>query len=204
MTMENFFRIRAEKQDHIINAGFTAFGKQGYRKASIGDIAKNAGTTKGMITYYFGSKKNLYIYLLERCQTSLLANVREQLGSGVTDFFERFKSIMNLQLEAIRKYPGMLAFANGAYYETEPEVADEVRRAFADEDALFSHMLMDGLDLSWFKPGFDPDLICKFMLWAGEGFSAELFEKTTSEDRIETMAADFEKCLDMMRRAFHK
>jgi len=203
MTMENFFKIRAEKQDHIVKAGFMVFGKQGYRKASIADIAKAAGTTKGMITYYFGSKKTLYMYLIDLCQTSLLQGVREQLGSGVTDFFERFKAITNLQLEAIRKYPGLLGFASNAYYERDPEVVDDIREAFADDDTLFNHFLLEEIDLSEFKPGFDPRLVCKFMLWAGEGFAAELFEKTDSEDRIEAIAADFLKCLDIMRRTFH-
>jgi len=202
MTMENFFKIRAEKQDHIVKAGFMVFGKQGYRKASIADIAKAAGTTKGMITYYFGSKKTLYMYLIELCQTSLLQSVREQLGSGVTDFFERFKTITNLQLDALRKYPGLLGFANSAYYETDPEVVDDVKEIFADGDSLFDRLLLEGIDLSGFKPGFDPGLICKFILWAGEGFAEELFEKT-AEDRIEAIAADFLKCLDIMRRTFH-
>jgi len=169
MTMENFFKIRAEKQDHIVKAGFMVFGKQGYRKASIADIAKAAGTTKGMITYYFGSKKTLYMYLIELCQTSLLQSVREQLGSGVTDFFERFKTITNLQLDALRKYPGLLGFANSAYYETDPEVVDDVKEIFADGDSLFDRLLLEGIDLSGFKPGFDPGLICKFILWAGDG-----------------------------------
>ena len=204
MTMENFFKIRAEKQEHIIKAGFMVFGKQGYRKASIADIAKEAGITKGMITYYFGSKKALYVYLVELCQTSLLESVKEQLGSGVTDFFERFKAIMDLQLEAIRKYPGLLAFANSTYYETDPEVTGDIKEIFADDDNLFNQMLLEGIDFSGFKPGIDPKLVCKFMLWAGEGFSAELFEKTTSVDQIEDIAADFRKCLDMMRQTFHK
>ena len=203
MTMENFFKIRAEKQDHIIKAGFTVFGKQGYRKASVADIAKAAGITKGMITYYFGSKKTLYMYLVDLCQTSLLQGVREQLGSDVTNFFERFKAIMNLQLEAIRKYPGLLAFANSIYYETDPEVVDDIKEAFADDDTLFNQLLLEEIDLSGFKPGFDPRLVCKFILWAGEGFTSELFEKTDSEEQIEAIAADFLKCLDIMRRAFH-
>jgi len=203
MTMENFFKIRAEKQDHIIRAGFMVFGKQGYRKASIADIAKAAGITKGMITYYFGSKKALYMYLVDLCQTSLVQSVREQLGSGVTDFFERFKAITNLQLDAVRKYPGLLAFANSTYYETDPEVADAIRETFADEDTLFNQLLLEGIDVSGFKPGFEPGLVCKFILWAGEGLMSELFEKTASEDRIEAIVADFLKCLDMMRRAFH-
>ena len=98
------------------------------------------------------------------------------------DFFERFKAITILQLEAIRKYPGLLGFASSAYYETDPEVVDDIREAFADDDSLFNQLFMEGIELSEFKPGFDPGLICKFILWAGEGFTAELFEKTDSQE----------------------
>jgi len=129
-----------------------------------------------MITYYFGSKKTLYMYQPSaRCQGA--AWLRRD------GFFRKVQGpITNLQLEAIRKHPRLLGFANSAYYETDPEVVDEIREAFADDDTLFNQLLLDGIELSGFKPGFDPGLVCNFMLWAGESFAAELFEKTDSQE----------------------
>jgi len=65
--MEEFFTLRAEKQNHIIDAALTVFGRNGYKKSSIADIAEKAHIAKGMVIYYFGSKKNLYLYCAELC-----------------------------------------------------------------------------------------------------------------------------------------
>ncbi|MCL2600278.1 MAG: TetR/AcrR family transcriptional regulator [Treponema sp.] len=201
--MENFFRIRAEKQDHIIKAAFMVFGRQGYRKASVADVAKEAGITKGMITYYFGSKKNLYLYLLEFSHKSVVQAVKDLTGSDNIDFFERLKNVTLLQVEAIKKYPAQIGFITSSYYETDPEVAQDVARICADEDDMINSMLLEGVDFSRFKPGVDPRLLCKFSLWASSGIFEELFNAASAE-KAEELTAEFFQCLDLMRRTFQR
>jgi len=196
--MENFFKIRAEKQTHILKASFMVFGKYGYRKASVADIATEAGITKGMVLYYFGSKKVLYMYLIELCQTHLFQTAKERLGVGATDFFERLKIVVDLQMEAIGKYPALLGFMNTAFCETDPEVKTDIERIFDTEFAGLDHMLLDGSDFSALKPGHDPRLICKFILWANYGFLAYLFD-TVSPDKAGETAGEYFQCLDIMR-----
>jgi AcrR family transcriptional regulator len=86
--MEQFFKIRAEKQNHIVDSAFSVFGRQGYRKASLSDIARKAGITKSMITYYFGSKKTLYLYLVGVSKSLLIEAIKDNISSKATDFFE--------------------------------------------------------------------------------------------------------------------
>ncbi len=56
--MEKFLNLPIEKQNDIIDAGLIAFGTNGYKKASISDIAKAAGISKSMIFHYFRTKKD--------------------------------------------------------------------------------------------------------------------------------------------------
>ena len=44
--MENFLNLPEEKQNTILDAAFAAFGANGYKKASIADIAAAAGISK--------------------------------------------------------------------------------------------------------------------------------------------------------------
>ncbi|KAF0194466.1 MAG: hypothetical protein FD169_1787 [Bacillota bacterium] len=63
--MEKLMSLPVEKKIIFINAGLTAFSRCGYRKCSVSDIAALAGVAKSMIFHYFGTKKNMYFYLIE-------------------------------------------------------------------------------------------------------------------------------------------
>ncbi len=63
--LDKFHALDEAKQNEIINAGLFVFGNSGYKKAYISEIAECAGISKSMVFYYFGSKKELYMYLLE-------------------------------------------------------------------------------------------------------------------------------------------
>ena len=201
--MENFFKIRAEKQAHIVNAAFAVFGKQGYKKASMADIAQEAGITKGMITYYFGSKKTLYLYLLEASQAHLVQAARHRLTPGITDFFKRLKIVIDIQLAAIKEHPALISFVSSLFYESDPEVAADIEHTVALEYTRLNRKILSGTDLSRFKPGFDPQLICKFILWADDGFMEELFELSAA-DKADALVAEFYLCLDVMQKFFYK
>jgi len=202
--MENFFRIRAEKQEHIVKAAFLVFGRQGYRKASVADIAKSAGITKGMVTYYFGSKKTLYLYLMDLCRERLTQAIASGADPGVRDFFERVRYVVGAQMEALGKYPAMVSFLNSAYAETDPEVAGEVAEAFAGEDAMCRGYMLEGERHTAFRPGFDPRLVCKLALWASDGFFGELYEAGSIAEGPGELAAEFYRCLDAMALAFRE
>jgi len=201
--MQKFFQIRAEKQKHIVNAAFMVFGKQGYRKASIADIAKEAGTTKGMITYYFGSKKTLYFFLVETINSSLMQTVKERLDPGSMDFFEKIKVVTDIQVSAIKEFPGLISFVNSTYYEKDPEVAGDLEQITTPDNVELTRLLIEETDPSSFKPEFDSRIIRKFTHWAAGGFMEELCDNSCA-DKVDEMAAQFYACLDMMRGAFYK
>ena len=110
MRLEKFFKLRAEKQEHIINAALTVFGRNGYKKASIADIAGEAGIAKGMVTYYFGSKKNLYLYLSQLCGRLLIQEVGGGIKQDVSDFFDRIKTAADIKIGLMKKHPAIISF----------------------------------------------------------------------------------------------
>jgi AcrR family transcriptional regulator len=200
--MEQFFKIRAEKQNHIVDAAFSVFGRQGYKKASLTDIAQSAGITKGMITYYFGSKKTLYLYLVDVSQAQLIHAIKDNLSPTVTDFFEKMRIMTEIQVAALRKHPALISFVNSLFNETDPEVADEIH--FNDEFSQLKNLLLSGADLTKFKPDFAPKLLCKFIFWAERGFMEELYDTAHTETPIDELTTSFYGCLAFFEKAFYK
>jgi len=203
LALEKFFQIRAEKQKHIVNAAFAIFGRQGYRKASIADIAKEAGITKGMITYYFGSKKTLYLFLVETINSGLIETLKERLAPDITDFFEKMRIITDIQVTAIKEFPALISFVNSTYYEKDPEVAEDLEKISTVDNAELIRMLMEETGSSRFKTQSDSGIIRKFTHWAAVGFLEELCDNG-SADKVDEMAAQFYACLDTMRKVFYK
>jgi len=201
--LESFFNLRAEKQEHIINAALAVFGRNGYKKASVADIAGKAGIAKGMVIYYFGSKRNLYLYLAERCGRILTEEMEKGVDGEVSDFFDRIKAATGIKVAMLKKHPAIFSFLTSLYYETDEEVADGLK-AFMDAGMDYrERMLTGGADLSRFKDGVDPGLLDKFFIWASEGMANDLLVNK-SADRIDVFIADFYALLDLMKLYFYK
>src|SRR5690625_5577728 len=65
--VEKFKNLDKKKQKRIINAALKEFTAKGFDQASTNRIVKEAGIGKGMLFYYFKSKKDLYLYLVDYC-----------------------------------------------------------------------------------------------------------------------------------------
>lgn len=64
---ERFFSLPAEKQPAIINAGYRVFSQNSYKNSPMSEIADAAGISKSLLFHYFHSKKELYMFLWDKC-----------------------------------------------------------------------------------------------------------------------------------------
>jgi AcrR family transcriptional regulator len=201
--MENFFSLRAEKQAHIVNAALHVFSRNGYRKASIGDIAHEAGIAKGMVFYYFGSKKNLFMFLVELCGREIFEAIQEGFKPEVTEFFDRMKMMTDIKITALKKHPASNAFLSMVYMEDAPEVIDDIKEFIAKGMEARNKFIITDADVSRFKPDVDPKLLDKFLVWAAEGLATNL-QKENNIEKVEMFVEELYACLDMMKRHFYE
>ena len=68
-------RPRGDISERLIKAAREAFLTQGVDGASLREIAAEAGTSLGMITYYFPTKDDLFLAVLEQVYPKLLADL---------------------------------------------------------------------------------------------------------------------------------
>lgn len=72
---ERFFSLPAEKQQTIINAGYRFFSQNSYKNSPMSEIAAAAGISKSLLFHYFRNKKELYMFLWDRCRRITRARV---------------------------------------------------------------------------------------------------------------------------------
>ena len=200
--IEHFFKIRADKQEHIINAAFDIFGQSGYKKASVADIAARASIAKGMIAYYFGSKKNLYLYLMDLGVKVIKEKFSAHNIEETTDFFEQIKRASLTKVEAMRVYPGLMSFLASVFTETDKEVAEEVREFIKSGSIERSRVFATWASGAEFREGVSPALIDRFLRWAAFGMIKEMQED--GMENYDVYLNEFFIMLDIIKESTYK
>jgi len=168
--IDKFNNIPVEKQNTIINAALKVFGKNGYKKASVNDIAEAAGISKSMVFHYFGTKRDLYFYLIELCGNLIVGEVQEKFDPGITDFFDRIILTSEIEMAAAKKYPAAMSFLTSFYLEDCEEVKADIQAILAKGEGDRQKIAFDGTDFSKFKEGVDVKLVLKMLMWITDGF----------------------------------
>lgn len=75
-------RPRTDIQPRILAAARARFLKDGVDGASLRAIARDAGSNLGMLYYYFSSKDDLFLAVVEEVYAALLADLTDALGPG--------------------------------------------------------------------------------------------------------------------------
>jgi TetR/AcrR family transcriptional regulator, fatty acid metabolism regulator protein len=69
------------RQERILDAALDVFAEQGYQQATVDDIASSARTSKGGIYFHFPGKDAIFLALLDRSASLLLARVGERVAA---------------------------------------------------------------------------------------------------------------------------
>jgi AcrR family transcriptional regulator len=68
---------RAHRKVEIMRSALAAFSRRGYHGASVGEIARALGMTKGSLYYYFKDKEDILFFCHDYSLDILLARLRE-------------------------------------------------------------------------------------------------------------------------------
>jgi len=199
--MELFNKLNKEKQDIVINAGFVCFGKNGYNKASMADIAEVAGISKASLFQYFGSKRKFYLYLYELGCNKIINSVTKKMQPLSDDFFERMVVTQEIKTEMILQYPSMYDFFYASLDEQDPEVIDGIDKSNISYISDGYQLLLDGINWGKFKPGIDENMVMNMVTWFSEGYVKSIMGQ---DKTMEEMNKEIYKYLDLLKQSLYK
>ncbi|MGD9914164.1 MAG: TetR family transcriptional regulator C-terminal domain-containing protein [Rhizobiaceae bacterium] len=96
-------RIQQEKRERILEAALEVFSAQGFRGATIDEIAVAAGMSKPNLLYYFRRKEDVYETLLTQLLDTWLAPLRDLDDDG--DPLPELRGYIRRKLEMARDFP---------------------------------------------------------------------------------------------------
>lgn len=198
---EKFFSLPEEKRLAIINAGYRVFSHNSYKKSPVSEIAAEAGISKSLLFHYFRNKRELYLFLIENAATTTYKYLYEfGCGVGEDDIFEMMQRGLKAKVALMKKYPDLTIFTLKAYYETDPEVSEDIQKIIGRIASFDANAKFLKIDPEKFAEGIDLKMMYTDMYLASEGY---LWEKSQlgsfNADEVEK---DFEKMIDFWKKIY--
>lgn len=200
---EEFFNLPKEKQLRIINAGFEVFGKNEYKRAVTDDIAAKAGISKGLLFYYFGNKKALYMYLYNYISDTVAESVMDNNVEKITDFFELIEYAIKKKLAILGKNPYIMDFAVRAFYLDKEEMAKELSNDLGEKTSNLLEIYFCNINFSKFKEEVEPKKILQMLFWLTDGYMHEK-RRIGKEIDINKIVEEFNCWTEMLKKISYK
>ena len=96
--MKSASSIPTKRHDAILETAIKLFGTKGYQNVSIGEIAKTAGVSKGLIHYHFGNKEDLLLVLVNSGRSIIQESISE-ISQGNDTTRNKIRKALKVYLE---------------------------------------------------------------------------------------------------------
>lgn len=201
--------LPADKRERVVRAALEEFAERGYEMASTNVITARAGISKGLLFHYFGSKKNLFLYLVRHAAGVYIQRFNDSRLELHPDVVERLFQIGQLKQKLLADDPVMAKFYAGAFLEPPAEVKDELAEIERGLSGLSARILTDGLDLSRLRLGLEPKQALTFITACLDGLR-NLYRSRVDPamvdrpEEVGAIIAEMRQYLDMLKSGVYE
>ena len=197
---ERFFSLPAEKQQAIINAGYRVFSQNSYKNSPMSEIADAAGISKSLLFHYFHNKKELYMFLWDKCAEITIESLTKYNCYEQKNLFESMERGMRAKMEIIRLYPDMANFTIKAFYEKDAEISVAVQESYHKHFNLKADKTLLNMNPEQFILGLDIPMMYRDMYLASEGFLWEMVQRGNVD--MDEMEKGFSKLMNFWKSVY--
>lgn len=190
---DTFENLPDDKRKRIINAAYEVFGRYGYNKASINDIAKAACVSKAALFHYFGTKQEMYLYIYDFATVLIASKMQE----GTQDLFESIRLSTQAKLQVFQEYPTMYYFLKSIVIEPQ-ELLNELKPRNQECVEQASKLVFKNIDWSRLRTDNIQEVM-KLLTWVTEGCVRENLHLSFDET-----VREVDKYLEYLKQAIYK
>lgn len=162
------------RRRQIVDAAIRVMALKGWNETSIDEITKEAGVSRGLVSYHFKDKADLLSGVLSRCTEA--SNEGMSLAIAATaDPVERMRLIIRSTLALTRDDPTIyLIFLHFmASARSNPELGQQIRDLYRGFRALTADGIRHGQDRGIFRNDIDVDAAAARYIGALTGFALQ-------------------------------
>lgn len=134
-----------EKREELINAALIEFGDNGYEQASLNNILREAGISKGTFYYHFKNKEELYFYLID----ILIKEKTDYFNKNIKpedlnkDIFTLLKKMIRVGIEFAHYRPEIDRFSATYLKDINSPIFQKIREKYDFKDNDYFDSLID-------------------------------------------------------------
>jgi len=102
-----------ERKQEILDTALLLFEEQGVAKTSMKDIAERMQVAKGLLYYYFASKEELIIQVVDAFTKEVEGEILKIVAHGQLGFHEKLRALIRVFFQAIQEYPSLMSLGPG-------------------------------------------------------------------------------------------
>lgn len=144
--LQLFENLSIAERDRILFACLDEFGSVGYEQASTNRMVEKAGIPKGTLFFYFGSKQELFLYLVDYCVQRYINYFENESLRLPDDLFERLLFIGQIKIRFSLAEPRIYQMFFKAFIQIPPALKEpliERTRRYAEASAQLMRMNVD-------------------------------------------------------------
>jgi TetR/AcrR family transcriptional regulator len=182
MPKDTFFNLDKAKQKRIFEAAVDEFSQRRFSEASINQVVKNAGISRGSFYQYFKDKEDLYLYVLKQIgkeKLDIISRVGELKPDA--DFFDgymyMFRAALEWSIQKPRYYRiGMLMELDDSRF------VSELRKALPEGFLMLKGMLEKDMQLGRIRDDVDIDLVVDIIYTLNLHLLVRYFQEDNKEE----------------------
>jgi len=206
--LKTFESLPADKQQRIINAALKEFADQGFDNASTNRIVKAAQIGKGMLFYYFKSKKDLFDYLIDFSNSLMKEEALEAVDGEERDFLKRMMQMSKVNSAFFSKYPDLTAFMNKVMMHELERVSTVQMEQLQKLTQESYEKVYGNIDMTLFREDIDPETAFQLIRWTLDGYEQDMIRKFQATDirdvNMDPYYDKFDGYIEVLRKAFYK
>jgi AcrR family transcriptional regulator len=165
--------VESERRQQVIEAAMTCFSRKGYYSSSMDDIASELSFSKALIYYYFKTKRDIFLAILEDWVQET-TNAWEMMFSSENDITMQLRRGLEygIQLVIESKDLARIEFEFYAEIGRDEEVRRAIQNVFANFRAEFKRLLDAGIANGDFRP-FNTEVLSAVLFGTYEGLALQ-------------------------------
>ena len=139
--------VSTERKNQILDAALVTFSKVGFHKARMSDIAETSGLSKGSLYWYFESKNDLILKLLEKVFEPELQDLRKLLTDErpvITRLFLYADRTAEDMVKMLKWVPLVYDFIALAFRQE--SIKDSIKKYYRQNMEILEIIIQQGLD----------------------------------------------------------
>ncbi|HOD93613.1 MAG TPA: TetR/AcrR family transcriptional regulator [Clostridia bacterium] len=174
--------------EKILNTAFECLSTRGYAAVTMRNIADEAGVALGQVTYYYKSKENLFLEVINMMIYQYLSEIERKLESA-TGRKQKFAALMAFFKELLKDNPNLfklfIDFTAQALWV--PSFREKVNSLFERLAEIIEKNLTLNTDNDNRKSDYSPRNVAKLILGAFYGTSIQLMLSSDNDVSFESL-----------------